>query len=233
MIPYKDDNPARSVPIVTIGLIAVNAGVFLFYRLQGGCAFNAAVYELGLIPRELWSGNLPGSEGHFPPVSLVTAMFMHGGWLHLMGNMLYLWIFGDNVEDRLGRLRYLLFYLACGLIASFCHVLFNLTSRVPMVGASGAIAGVLGAYLFMFPRARVRVLVFIFIFFTTVAVPAWLMLGLWFALQALNAWPSGGGAGGGTAYLAHVGGFVAGFAYAWRRQRRRGPAGGYGSWSYK
>jgi len=220
-IPYKDDNPTKGVPVVTIGLIAINVVVFLFYQLQGGDGFRRAVFELGVIPRELWSGNLAHSRGHFPPVSLFTSMFMHAGWLHLLGNMLYLWIFGDNVEEWMGRARYLIFYLACGLIAALSHIAFNLGSTVPMVGASGAIAGVLGAYLVLYPWARVRTLVFLFIIVTRVMVPAWLVLGFWFVLQVLNGLPALGGSGGGTAYLAHIGGFVAGYIYVWARRRRQ------------
>ena len=219
-IPYKDDNPSRSFPIVTIALITINVLAFLFYRIRGAEAFAMAIYDLGAIPRELWSGNLPGSEGHFPPVSLLTSMFMHGGLLHLLGNMLYLWIFGDNVEDRLGHFRYLVFYLGCGLVAVLAHTIFHLTSKTPVVGASGAIAGLLGAYLYLFPRANVRCVFFLLIFPIRFMVPAWLMLGLWFALQFANGLPELRSVeAGGTAYLAHMGGFLAGFLYMWRRTR--------------
>ena len=224
MIPYKDDNPAQTAPVVTGALIAINVAVFLFFRLQGGRAFEAAVFEFGLIPRELWSGSLQGSEAVLPPLSLITGMFMHGGFLHLIGNMLYLWIFGNNVEDYLGHFRFLIFYLGCGLIASAAHIVFNLGSTVPMVGASGAIAGVLGAYLVLYPWARVHALVFIFFFVTTIMIPAWVLLGFWFLLQAMNTLPALGGAtGGGVAYLAHVGGFVAGWLHTRRRSRRVRP----------
>jgi membrane associated rhomboid family serine protease len=230
MIPYKDDNPSRGVPAVTVALIAINCAVFLFYRVQGGQAFIAAIHELGLIPRELWSGNLGSSRGHWPTTSLFTSMFMHAGWLHLAGNMLYLWIFGDNVEDRLGHARFLIFYLGCGLAAVLAHALFNLGSRTPLVGASGAIAGVLGAYLYLFPRARVRVLVLIVVVVTRVMVPAWLLLGLWFVLQVVNGLPGVGAREvGGTAYLAHIGGFAVGFGYAWLRIGRRVPD----RWGYR
>jgi membrane associated rhomboid family serine protease len=230
MFPYKDDNISKHAPVVTVALIAINVVVFLFFRLQGRAVFASAVMELGVIPRELWSGNLPGSEAMFPYVSLLTSMFMHGGWLHLGGNMLYLWIFGDNVEDYLGHVRYLIFYLGCGFVAALSHIAFSLGSEVPMVGASGAIAGVLGAYLVLYPWARVHVLVFLFFFITTVTVPAWIMLGLWFGLQILNSLPSIGTAGG-VAYLAHVGGFVGGYGYIRLRARklkRKTPA-----WKFK
>jgi membrane associated rhomboid family serine protease len=224
MIPYKDDNPTRTAPVVTVGLIAVNVLVYLFFRLQGGRAFSAAVFEFGLVPRELWSGNLPGSSGISPPLSILTSMFMHGGLLHLGGNMLYLWIFGNNIEDYLGHARFLIFYLGCGLVAAFAFILFNLGSGVPMVGASGAIAGVLGAYLVLYPWARVHALVFIFFFVTTILIPAWAILGFWFVLQAINTLPSLGGAQtGGVAYLAHVGGFAAGYLYMRARKGKRRP----------
>jgi membrane associated rhomboid family serine protease len=226
LFPYKDDNPTERPAVVTVGLIVVNAAVFLYCWLQGEAGFTRSVMELGVIPRELWSGNLEESRAHFPGLSLFTSMFMHAGWLHLIGNMLYLWIFGNNVEDYLGHFRFIVFYVGCGLAASFSHILFNLGSKVPMVGASGAIAGVLGAYLVLYPRARVRVFAFLFIFITTFTVPAWFMLGFWFVLQALDALPAlGGSSGGGVAYLAHVGGFIAGLVYvrhrAGKSRRRR------------
>jgi membrane associated rhomboid family serine protease len=224
LFPYKDDNPTERPAVVTVGLIVLNVLVFLYCWLQGEGGFTRSVFELGVIPKELWSGNLPQSRGHFPPASLFTSMFMHAGWLHLIGNMLYLWIFGNNVEDYLGHFRFIVFYVACGLIASFSHILFNLGSTVPMVGASGAIAGVLGAYLVLYPRARVRVLLFLFIFITTFTVPAWLVLGLWFVLQIINSLPEfSGSAGGGVAYLAHVGGFVAGLVYVRHRAGKTRP----------
>jgi len=215
MIPYKDDNPTRTFPYVTITLIVMNIAVYLFFRVQGARAFRAAVVELGLIPAELLHGNLGGSEGLPPLVSFFTAMFMHGGLLHIGGNMLYLWIFGNNVEDYMGHARFVLFYLACGFLASAAHVVFNLDSGVPMVGASGAIAGVLGGYLVLYPWARVHVLVFLFFFITTIMMPAWLVLGFWFVLQVLRGLPTLGMETVGTAYLAHIGGFAAG--YAWLR----------------
>jgi len=224
MIPYKDENPTTTTPVVTVALIAINVVMFLFFKVQGSREFTAAVFELGVIPRELWSGNLAHSAALFPPLSLLTSMFMHGGWLHLIGNMLYLWIFGNNIEDYLGHFRFIVFYLACGLIAAFSHIVFNLGSKIPMVGASGAIAGVLGAYLVLYPWARVHVLVFVFFFITTIMVPAWFMLGFWFVLQLFNSLPALGGVNlGGVAYLAHVGGFVAGYLYVRRRSKKHRP----------
>ena len=220
MIPYKDDNPSRTFPAVNILLIVVNVAVFLFFRLQGARLFEAAVIQFGMIPVEFWSGrNLPHSLGLSPYLTLLTSMFMHGGLLHVAGNMLYLWIFGDNVEDFFGHFRYLFFYLACGLVAAFTQLVFNPGSHLPMVGASGAIAGVLGAYLVLYPRARVHALAFVFFFVTTITVPASLMLVFWFVLQVLSSLPATAVQAGGVAYYAHIGGFVAG--YLWVRSRRR------------
>jgi len=221
MIPYKDDNPSRSFPMVTVLLIVVNVAAFLFFRLQGLRGFEAAVFELGLIPHEFWHGvNLERSPGLSPYLTLFTSMFMHGGWLHVAGNMLYLWIFGDNVEDYFGHFRYFFFYLICGVAAAFTQLFFAAGSTVPMVGASGAVAGVLGAYFVLWPRARVHVLAFVFFFVTTIRVPAGFMLALWFLLQVLSSLPSrAASAGGGVAYFAHIGGFALG--YLWVRSRRR------------
>ena len=203
MFPIGDDNSARrSVPVVTYVLIAINLVVF-FLELQAGEHF---IRTWAFIPARFAED--PAGEA----VTLFSAMFMHGGWLHLGGNMLYLWIFGDNVEDRLGSVRYLVFYLVAGLAATFAQYAVNPASSIPNVGASGAIAGVLGAYLLMFPRARVDVL----LGRQVVAMPAFLVLGFWVVLQLV----SGAGAiadtaqteTGGVAYLAHVGGFVAGLA---------------------
>jgi membrane associated rhomboid family serine protease len=174
----------------------------------------------GLVPAELVQGhNLEVTVGRDrwgrdvtfprrvpPPLSLVYSLFMHGSWLHLLGNMLFLWIFGNNIEDRLGRIKFVFFYLLCGIAASLTHVLFNLDSLVPVIGASGAVSGVMGAYLALFPTARVRTLVFVFIFVTTMDIPASVFLVIWFLFQFLYA-----GGGSGIAWLAHVGGFILGF----------------------
>jgi membrane associated rhomboid family serine protease len=231
VIPYKDDNPTETAPVVMVGLIAVNVLVYLFFRLQGPRAFSAAVFTFGLVPRELWSGHPAGGAGISPAFSILTSMFMHGGLLHLAGNMLYLWIFGNNIEDYLGHVRFLIFYLLCGLAAAGMFILFNLGSAVPMVGASGAIAGVLGAYLVLYPWARVHALVFIFFFVTTIMIPAWVLLGFWFVLQAVSSLPSLGGAQtGGVAYLAHVGGFAAGYLYTRARARKKRPVRAVSRW---
>ncbi|HML43679.1 MULTISPECIES: rhomboid family intramembrane serine protease [Hyphomicrobium] len=201
MFPIGDDNSARrSVPVVTYALIAINILVFLL-ELQEGEGF---IRKWAFIPAR-FSGD-PASDA----ATLFSAMFMHGGWLHLGGNMLYLWIFGDNVEDRFGSVRYLLFYIAAGLAASFAQYAVNPASSIPNVGASGAIAGVLGAYILMFPKARVDVL----LGRQVVAMPAFIVLGFWIVLQLVSGVGSIADTAqtetGGVAYMAHVGGFVAG-----------------------
>jgi membrane associated rhomboid family serine protease len=201
MFPLRDTQPSYSKPAVTVLLIVVNILVFLFEFSLDDYSRNAFIAMYGLVPDQF----------HF--AGILTSMFLHGGWLHLLGNMWFLWIFGDNIEDILGHGKYLLFYLVCGTAAALTQVLFNADSRVPMVGASGAIAGVMGAYTVKFPRARILTLVPIFFFFTTIEVPAFLMLIYWFVIQLFNGVGSIGYSGvseGGTAFLAHVGGFVAG-----------------------
>ncbi len=206
MFPIGDDNSARrSMPVVTVVLIALNI-LFFFVELNGGDAF---IRQWAFIPRRF--GENPA--GDVPTV--FTAMFMHGGWLHLGGNMLYVWIVGDNVEDAFGPVKFLIFYLVCGVAATFAQYFVVSNSRIPNVGASGAIAGVLGAYLVMFPHARVRVLMYNQI----VALPALMVLGFWIVLQVFSGVGSIAQTAqteetGGVAYMAHVGGFVAGLALA-------------------
>jgi len=218
LLPLRDHNPSERTPWVTRALIAVNVVVFLAYLPLFGDAraLMAFFLEWGVVPRSVSSGEGLGG--------LVTSQFLHGGWLHLGFNMLFLWIFGDNIEEELGHLRYLGFYLVCGVVAALAQVAAEPFSTVPMVGASGAIAGVLGGYLLMFPRARVDVLFFFIILIRIVPLPAWLLLGGWFALQVLGGLSSPPGSGG-VAYWAHAGGFVAGLVLAvplWLR--RGGPA---------
>ena len=214
MIPLQDENPSRRIPFINGLLILINLAVFIYQHY---------VYPWGAAPLFLRLGCVPYEFTHFVdidpraavpvPVTAVTAMFMHAGWLHLLGNMLFLWVFGDNIEDKLGHLRYLFFYLACGLAASLAHIVANPYSKVPSLGASGAIAGVMGAYLFLYPRARIKTL-FIFLFFIRVIrIPAFLLLGYWILIQMLSGLAeSGSGGGGGIAWFAHIGGFGAGFA---------------------
>jgi membrane associated rhomboid family serine protease len=201
MIPLRDSQPSYSKPYVTIGIIAANVLVFLYQFTLDPFSLNHLMGSFGIVPREL----------HLS--SLVTSMFLHGGFLHLIGNMWFLWIYGDNVEDILGRAKYLLFYLTCGVAAGLVHVLFNSGSMAPTIGASGAIAGVMGAYLVKFPRSRIVTLVFFFFFLTTVEIPATVILLYWFVVQFFSGWASFGRSHllqGGVAWFAHVGGFVAG-----------------------
>jgi len=227
MIPIRDDAPRFTTPYVTYFLLGLNVVVFLFELTFGGPQRNALMFEFGLVPVKLtalFSGAHGVSvSGTLLPVNVQTAiipvftsMFIHASWLHLIFNMWALWIFGDNIEDYLGHFWYLVFYLVAGLAAAALHTVFNPMSAVPSVGASGAIAGVMGAYLILFPSARVTTLLPLFFFFTFIRLPAWLVLGYWFILQFL-----GGAAtsiayssqtGGGIAFWAHVGGFIAGIA---------------------
>ncbi len=213
MIPLRDSQRSHSTPFVTIALIAINVLIFLYQVSLDPFSRNHLVMAYGLVPSRL------------DPAALLTSMFLHGGWLHILGNMWFLWIFGDNVEDILGHGRYLVFYLLCGVTAALVHVAFNPLSRVPTVGASGAIAGVMGAYVVKFPRSRILTLVPIFVFFTTIEVPAILMLLYWFAIQFFSGIGSIGYSHlseGGVAWFAHIGGFVAGIlAILVMRPRKR------------
>ena len=231
MLPLSDHNPSRTTPVINILLIAANVFMF-FWELSLGPKLEPALFQVAFIPARFWV--LP-----IHPVNIIgifVSMFLHGGWLHLGGNMLYLWIFGDNIEDRLGHFRYLIFYLLCGIIATLAHAVFNPASRMPSIGASGAIAGVLGAYLLLFPRARVTTLIPIFFFITVREIPAIIVLGLWFVLQLFVGVASLGVADtqqtGGVAYFAHIGGFVAGMALialmgGMRRRPRAIPSSDY------
>jgi rhomboid family protein len=211
MIPYKDDNPSYTTPYVNYFIIAVNVLVFGFQLILSESGNFAFVINLGLIPIELLHGaNLPESTLLPPSVNLLTSMFLHGGLMHVGGNMLYLYIFGDNIEDALGHVRYAVFYLVAGLAAAAAQVIVSPGSTVPMIGASGAIAGVLGAYLVLYPKARVHTLIFLFIFITTIQLPAVVVLGFWIFLQVLNGLSSPL-AGGGVAWFAHIGGFAFGY----------------------
>jgi membrane associated rhomboid family serine protease len=214
MIPLRDENPSLSPPVVTRVLIALNVIAFV-YELMLGPHLRAMFMTFGLVPARIQMA-LAGETAAIPAfATALTSMFLHAGWLHLIGNMWYLWIFGDNVEDRLGRVRFLLFYIGAGLASGFLHVFFNGDSRIPTVGASGAIAGVLGAYLTMFPRARVITLVPFIVFFQVMALPAVVVLGLWFVFQffsgALSLASTTGT--GGTAWWGHIGGFAFGFLF--------------------
>jgi len=211
MIPLRDTVRSNTIPVVNYLLIVLNGAVF-FFELSLGRHLDTFILHHGLVPAR-FTGVMQSGGLHLSAfVPVFTSMFLHGGWLHLLGNMLFLYIFGDNVEDRFGHFRYLAFYLVAGVAAAATQVYFNPDSEMPMVGASGAIAGVLGAYVFLFPTARVVTLIPIFFFFQIVELPAYLFLGIWFALQMVSGLLSLGigGDAGGVAWWAHVGGFAAG-----------------------
>ena len=211
MIPLRDRNPSGTFPSVTLALIVANTLVFL-YEVQLGPAVRELIARFALIPAEVTSSVTYGTASLSATVApFFTSMFLHGGWVHLIGNMWFLWIFGDNVEDTLGSFRYLLFYLACGLGAAAAHVLLQPASPAPTLGASGAIAGILGAYAVLFPGARVVTLVPIFFFLQIIELPAVVVLGMWFVLQLFSgSFALASAMGGGTAWWAHIGGFAAG-----------------------
>lgn len=205
MFPIRDHNPSGRTPFVTYALIAINIAVFLgtLDQDQSPRALMTFYANYALVPAFLSEGY--GYSG------LITSMFLHGGWLHIAGNMLFLYIFGDNLEDKMGHVGFSLFYLAAGLGAGLIHWLTDPFSTIPTVGASGAIAGVMGGYLLLFPKARVDILIILIVFFRVLPVPAWLMLALWFAMQLIGGWGTSSDESG-VAYWAHVGGFVVGLA---------------------
>jgi rhomboid family protein len=212
VFPISDVIPSRTPPVVTVAIIVVNALIFLY---------QLTLPEPGL---QLFVGAYAVVPAHFHPATLITSQFLHGGVLHVGGNMLYLWIFGDNVEDRLGHARFLIFYLFAGIAAALLQIFFNPFSTIPMIGASGAIAGVMGAYFVLYPQSRVLTVVFLLIIFDVVEIPAIFFLGIWFVMQLLNGVGSiGVSMGGGTAFWAHVGGFVVGVlaGVGLRRRDRR------------
>jgi len=210
VIPLRDSLRPRTAPFINWILIAVNLYIFIREIMLPPGELNEVFYTLGLIPSNVSHLIFSGSPLDVSMISFITAMFLHGGWMHVLSNMLFLWVFGDNVEDRLGHLRYLFFYLAAGIVGSIAHIMSNPFSEVPIIGASGAVAGVLGAYFVTFPRARVLTLIPIIIFFTIVEIPAVIFLALWFVLQIFNGTASLGGAADAVAWWAHVGGFLAG-----------------------
>ena len=248
MFPIRDDNPQILVPYATLGIIAINVLAWVFVQGLGSDPLLArSICQLGLIPGELL-GTAPagmqiqltantwcelGDAARWP--TLFTSMFMHGGWFHIIGNMWFLWIFGNNVEDAMGPVRFVLFYLLCGAGAAALQVAADPDSTVPMVGASGAIGGVMGAYILLYPRVHVHLLLILGFYVTTIAVPAVFMLGYWFVLQLLGGFSTLNATGGGVAFWAHVGGFAAGAIlvllfrdrkllarhpyYGWRAQR--------------
>jgi len=236
VIPLRDENPAERRPVVTISLIALNALLFV-YELSLGERLGPFLAEAAFIPSRAAEGGLLGAGGE--GFSILLSMFLHGGWMHFLGNMLFLWVFGDNIEDRLGHFRFVLFYLGAGYAAALAHAFANPASALPAIGASGAISGILGAYLLLHPRAPIQTLVFLGFFFTPVRVPAVVYLPFWFVLQLFSGFAEisqrAGGEVGGVAWFAHIGGFVAGPLLLWvlggfrrgggpRRRRGRRPA---------
>jgi len=222
MFPYRDDNPTLRTPVVTIAIIALNVAAWVLVQGMGAEPdLTRSVCNLGLIPGEFLHTIPPGTEvplgpgvacvlGYGPTwLTPLTSMFLHGGWLHLIGNMWFLWLFGNNVEDSMGRAPFVLFYLLCGLGAAATQTLLSPTSAIPMVGASGAISGVMGAYVILYPTVQVHMLIVLVVFITRIVVPAYLMLGYWFLLQLVQGAASAG-SNGGVAFWAHVGGFVTG-----------------------
>jgi len=212
MLPIRDANPSSRFPIVTVVLIVVNF-LFFFYELLliPASTFDQAILQMALVPYQMTHALGPDAV-----IDLFRSMFLHGGWLHLLGNMLYLWLFGDNVEDIMGPVRFIIFYFAAGVAASLAQVAIAPNSQVPLIGASGAIAGVLGAYLVRFPRAKVLTLIFLGFYVRMVEINAVWVLGFWFVLQLFSgALSIGVQTGGGVAYFAHIGGFLAGVVLVW------------------
>jgi membrane associated rhomboid family serine protease len=251
LIPLKDNIPTINFPIVTVILIALNVGMYFFFQ-QGGLSlgepsgqhFNENVVEYGSIPYEIShpgeqcevTGAGPelcgdGSGADLPStwLTLLTSIFMHGGLLHLGGNMLFLWVFGNNIEDSMGRVKFVAFYLLGGLVATLSHTIIDTDSTIPSIGASGAVAAVLGGYALLYPRARVVTLIILIVFITVIEIPALLILGLWFLFQVYDASQPIGGEGGGIAYFAHIGGFLFGLAAIKLFARRENP--NYGSYN--
>jgi membrane associated rhomboid family serine protease len=212
VIPLHDDNPTERFPFVTIIFIAVCVSVFLYQESLPQNPGQAFVFHYGAIPAIVFGhAAFPEDAAVAIPASLtlLTSMFLHGGWMHLLGNMLYLWIFGNNIEDAMGHVKYIVFYILCGVLAALTHAMTDPSSQIPMVGASGAISAVLGAYLLLFPRAHVLVLLPAL---GMTRVPAGVVLGMWFVTQLVSGGMSIGAQGGGVAFFAHIGGFVAGMA---------------------
>ncbi|TKJ42422.1 rhomboid family intramembrane serine protease [candidate division LCP-89 bacterium B3_LCP] len=218
MIPIKAENATLKFPLVTLLIIALNLGIFIYQMTLPWQVQNEFLTSFGMTPATLL-GLLDRAEGGFhPALTFLTSLFLHGSIFHLLGNMLYLWVFGVSIEAVLGKIRFVIFYLLCGVLASVAHIVLNPNSTLPMVGASGAIAGVLGAYLITFPSTRIKVLVFLLFFITTLRISALWVLGFWFLIQLYYATEPATGTGTNVAYMAHVGGFIAGI---WLMRRMR------------
>jgi membrane associated rhomboid family serine protease len=238
MFPIRDDQPRFSTPYVNYFIITLNVLIYVFFEvpveMQGEGHFEALIFQFGFVPEHLTRA-LAGSSHYSIAASLLTiftSMFLHGGLLHVVGNLWFLWIFGDNIEDHLGHFTYLIFYLLCGIAAALTFIAINPSSTVPTIGASGAIAGIMGAYIVLYPRARVQTLVVLIVFFTFWWVPAWVFLGYWFLIQFVMTSATAGAMNhqaGGVAFAAHVGGFVAGLVMI-KLFPKRTPSYRYGSW---
>jgi membrane associated rhomboid family serine protease len=215
MIPLRDVIPSRTPPYITVTIILLNAATWLFEISMPPDVLQLFLTVYGVVPAD------------FRPVTLITSMFLHGGWMHVIGNMWYLWIFGDNVEDRLGHGRFIFFYLLCGIVAAFGQIAMDPTSELPTIGASGAIAGVMGAYFVLYPRSRVLTLIPFVFWWEIIELPALVLLGFWFLMQLFSAGAiavTAHSAGGGVAFMAHVAGFVAGMLAVFvLKQRERSP----------
>ena len=203
MIPLRDNIQSRTVPFVNYAIIGINILAFFYELSLGAGELNAFFYDYGVVPAKVTGGG-------FEPYPFLTSMFLHGGWMHIIGNMLFLWIFGDNVEDRMGHVVYVFFYLLSGIGATALHIVTDTGSRLPTIGASGAIAGVMGAYFVLYPKARVLSAVIIFYFIRLIEIPAVVFLGIWFGFQFLSGLIAFGAEGGGVAFWAHIGGFLVG-----------------------
>ncbi len=222
MIPIKDDNPTRTVPFVTVSLIILNCVIYLYQMILPGELSHLLTLKFGVVPYEITHFVDVRPEIPIPTFfTVITSQFLHGSIFHLGGNMLYLWIFGNNIEDIMGHLRFLGFYLICGILAALAHIILQPTSTIPTIGASGAISGVLGAYLLRFPKAKVLVVLWLFFIIRLIYVPALVVLGFWIIIQIFSGFGSLGSSGGGVAWFAHIGGFFAGMILLKVFERRR------------
>ena len=233
LFPIRDDQPTTRTPNVTIGLIAINSAVFIISQWLGAEGFREFLYNFGFTPMYYLDAPQNLILPSWYTLTPLTSMFLHGGWMHLIGNMVFLWIYGNNVEDYFGPVKFLIFYILSGLVAVAVYSLPNIDSQIPLVGASGAIAGVMGAYIILHPHAKITCLLFFF-FITFITLPAKLVLGLWFVYQLLFSL-TGSSEGGGVAYLAHVGGFAFGLAalWLWIKIKGRGTSGRGGQRIYR
>jgi membrane associated rhomboid family serine protease len=222
MFPLRDENPTELTPVVTFIIIAINTLVWVFVQHSGmGQGFLSSLCSFGAIPADITGALGQGQVISLGPdatctvvgqgwLTILTSMFMHGSWMHLIGNMWFLWVFGNNIEDSMGHVRFIVFYLLCGILASVAHIVTDPTSLVPTVGASGAISGVMGAYLLLYPKVRVHTFIFLLFYVRILLLPAWVLLAEWFVIQLVSGVGTLGAAGGGVAFWAHIGGFVAG-----------------------